>query len=176
MYSRIKPFCCAVTLILLPVSLVAYLKCVMFATATFLPRTSACAVESRPFRLMSDTGPVWHSVTVERPQVYFWTFSASSVNFVWLITLWLYRSASRDKHLSLSTALWDSYVSPWCCTMPSVLWLVRCYEMWHKLFGCHLNYLYTPLLDVKIGLLCSAAQQIFHSLRIKLNNMRMLWK
>lgn len=45
-------------------------------------------------------------------------------------------------------------------------WLVQRYEMWYKLFGCHLNYLYAPLLDVKIGLLCSAAQQIFHSLRI----------
>lgn len=69
------------------------------------------------------------------------------------------------------------------CTLDSSLpWLLRCYEMWHELFGCHLNYLYTPLLVVKIGLLCSAVQQILYSLSVKVSFMRMeqrsvwMWK
>lgn len=74
-------FCCTVTFILLPVCLIASLKSVMFARATFLQQKTVSAVESRPFGLMSDTGPVWRS------KVYFWTFSASCVNFVCLISL-----------------------------------------------------------------------------------------
>lgn len=54
------PFCCAVTFILLSACLVAYTKLVMFAGATFFlaAKVCACAVESRPFVLTSDTGPL----------------------------------------------------------------------------------------------------------------------
>lgn len=48
LYSHFQSFVCPAVC----------LKRVMFARATFLQRKSACAVESRPFALMSDTGPV----------------------------------------------------------------------------------------------------------------------
>ena len=128
---------------------------------------------------MADTGPAWHTVIVERSKVYFWTFSASSVNFVCLMNLLAFTGLRAE----ISICLIRSIVEQLCKSAmshyafnASVLWSVCCYDvtaMWHKLFGCHLNYLYTPLLDVKIGLLCSAAQQIFHSLRINLNIMRL---
>lgn len=128
---------------------------------------------------MADTGPVRRTVTVERSKVYFWTFRASSVNFVCLMNLLAFTGLRAE----ISICLIRSIVELLCKSTMShyafnglVLWSVCCYEMWHKLFGCHLNYLYTPLLDVKIGLLCSAVQQIFHSLRINLNNIRMMWK
>lgn len=127
------------------------------------------------FCLIADMGPVWHSVAVESSKVYFLTFGASSVNSVCLMNHVTLPFCEQR----LSSVFFHSRVGQLCKSAMSYSAFncsVHSHEMWHKLFGCHLNYLYTPLLDVKIGLLCSAAKQIFHSRRLKLNNMRTKWK
>lgn len=132
---------------------------VIFIFPLFLPRQPACSGESRPFVLMTDSGSVWHLMSATYSVVYFWLFSALSVNIVFVC--WFYfgvfffslcffphepcGSSGLQTEISicpLSTALWDSY-ERWCCrAAPST----ARHDEWCNVMKCDTSYLVVTLI------------------------------
>lgn len=142
----------------------SFFRLSFLSSVWFLPERPACSERRKLFGIMLLCF-LGNLVTIERSKIYFRMFSGLYVNFCSYHTDLVDPLVCRQRQASVllcCDAFWASYVSLLSRTLNSSLprWL-RCYEMWHEQFGCHLNYLYTPLLDVKIGLLCSATNVLF---------------